>query len=73
MATVRYIVNDVDAAVAQWGDWQHPLLVTLVFIVVQNLEAMFIAPKIVGNSVPLSFRYRCVASKTSRARHAITM
>jgi predicted PurR-regulated permease PerM len=40
-------------AVAQWGDWQHPLIVTLVFLVVQNLEALFIAPRIVGNSVGL--------------------
>jgi len=40
-------------AVAQWGDWQHPLIVTLVFIVVQNLEALFISPRIVGNSVGL--------------------
>ena len=40
-------------AAAQWGDWYHPLLVTLVFIIVQNLEAIFIAPRIVGNSVGL--------------------
>lgn len=40
-------------AAGQWGDWQHPLMVTLVFIVVQNLEAIFIAPRIVGNSVGL--------------------
>lgn len=40
-------------AAAQWGDWWHPLLVTVVFIVVQNLEAIFIAPRIVGNSVGL--------------------
>jgi predicted PurR-regulated permease PerM len=40
-------------AFGQWGDWQHPLLVTLVFILVQNLEAIFIAPRIVGNSVGL--------------------
>jgi predicted PurR-regulated permease PerM len=40
-------------AAGQWGDWQHPLLVTLVFVVVQNLEAIFIAPRIVGNSVGL--------------------
>jgi predicted PurR-regulated permease PerM len=40
-------------ALAQWGDWQHPLWVTLVFVVVQNLEALFIAPRIVGNSVGL--------------------
>ena len=40
-------------AAGQWGDWQHPLLITLVFVVVQNLEAIFIAPRIVGNSVGL--------------------
>jgi predicted PurR-regulated permease PerM len=40
-------------AAGQWGDWQHPLFITLVFVVVQNLEAMFIAPRIVGNSVGL--------------------
>jgi len=40
-------------AAGQWGDWTHPLIVTLVFIVVQNLEAIFIAPRIVGNSVGL--------------------
>ena len=40
-------------ATAQWGDWTHPLLVTVVFFGVQNLEAIFIAPRIVGNSVGL--------------------
>jgi len=40
-------------AAGQWGDWTHPLLITLVFVVVQNLEAIFIAPRIVGNSVGL--------------------
>ena len=40
-------------AAAQWGDWQHPLIVTGVFVIVQNLEAIFIAPRIVGNSVGL--------------------
>jgi predicted PurR-regulated permease PerM len=40
-------------AAAQWGDWTHPLIVTGVFIIVQNLEAMLIAPRIVGNSVGL--------------------
>jgi predicted PurR-regulated permease PerM len=40
-------------AAGQYGDWNHPLLVTGVFIVVQNLEAIFIAPRIVGNSVGL--------------------
>jgi predicted PurR-regulated permease PerM len=40
-------------AAGQWGDWYHPLFVTGVFVVVQNLEAIFIAPRIVGNSVGL--------------------
>jgi len=40
-------------AVAQWGDFTHPLLVTLIFIVIQNLEGLFYAPRIVGNSVGL--------------------
>ncbi|HEY4282874.1 MAG TPA: AI-2E family transporter [Chthoniobacterales bacterium] len=40
-------------AAAQYGDWSHPLWVTVIFIVVQNLEGMFYAPRIVGNSVGL--------------------
>ncbi|MFN2507769.1 MAG: AI-2E family transporter [Chthoniobacterales bacterium] len=40
-------------AAAQWGDWTHPLLVTVVFFGIQNVEAIFIAPKIVGDSVGL--------------------
>lgn len=40
-------------AAGQWGDWWHPLYVTLVFLSIQNLEAIFIAPRIVGNSVGL--------------------
>ncbi|MDQ2867975.1 MAG: AI-2E family transporter [Verrucomicrobiota bacterium] len=40
-------------AAAQWGDWTHPMIVTLIFIVVQNLEGLFYAPRIVGNSVGL--------------------
>ncbi len=40
-------------ATAQWGDWAHPIIVTFVFLIVQNLEAIFIAPRIVGSSVGL--------------------
>src|SRR5437899_5871769 len=36
-----------------WGDWTHPLIVTGIFIVIQNLEGMFYAPRIVGNDVGL--------------------
>ena len=54
---VPIIANGIRAlaliAAAQWGDWMHPLIVTGVFLLVQNLEAIFIAPRIVGNSVGL--------------------
>ncbi len=40
-------------AAAQWGDWWHPFWVTIIFVVVQNLEGLFYAPRIVGNSVGL--------------------
>src|SRR5437667_3018729 len=40
-------------AAFQWGDWWHPFWVTVIFIVIQNLEGMFYAPRIVGTSVGL--------------------
>src|SRR6266478_4648868 len=40
-------------AAFQWGDWTHPMIVTAIFIVIQNLEGMFYAPRIVGSSVGL--------------------
>ncbi len=40
-------------AAAQWQDWGHPLAVTIIFLVVNNLDGMLIAPKIVGDSVGL--------------------
>ncbi len=40
-------------AAFQWGDWTHPMIVTAIFIIIQNLEGMFYAPRIVGNSVGL--------------------
>lgn len=40
-------------AVAQFGDWWHPLIVTIIFIVANQLEGIFISPKIVGESVGL--------------------
>lgn len=40
-------------AAFQFGDWSHPVLVTIIFIVIQNLEGMFYAPRIVGKSVGL--------------------
>jgi predicted PurR-regulated permease PerM len=40
-------------AAMQWNDWLHPLIVTIIFIVVQQVEGWLIAPRIVGNSVGL--------------------
>ncbi len=40
-------------ALVQFGNWQGPLIVIAIFIVVQNLDGIFIAPKIVGDSVGL--------------------
>ena len=40
-------------AAFQWGDWTHPIIVTLIFIGIQNLEGLLYAPRIVGNYVGL--------------------
>ncbi|MEA3186762.1 MAG: hypothetical protein QOD99_592 [Chthoniobacter sp.] len=40
-------------AIAQFGDWQHPLIVTAIFIFMVQLDGWFIAPRIVGEAVGL--------------------
>lgn len=40
-------------ATFQFGDWAHPLAVTIIFIAVNQIDGLFIAPKIVGESVGL--------------------
>ncbi len=40
-------------AAAQFGDWLHPLIVTAIFILANNIDGIFISPKIVGESVGL--------------------
>ncbi len=40
-------------AAAQFGDWWHPLLVTIIFLVANNIDGIFISPRIVGHSVGL--------------------
>ena len=40
-------------AIVQFGDWLHPLLVLVVFAVVQSLEGLVISPKIMGDRVGL--------------------
>ncbi len=46
-------VPAVVIAFVQYGDWWHPLWVTVIFLIIQNLEGLFYAPRIVGNSVGL--------------------
>jgi predicted PurR-regulated permease PerM len=43
----------VTIAAAQFGDWWHPVLVTIIFLAANNIDGMIIAPKIVGDSVGL--------------------
>jgi predicted PurR-regulated permease PerM len=40
-------------AFVQYGDWQHPALVLVVFAIVQTLEGLVISPKIMGDRVGL--------------------
>jgi predicted PurR-regulated permease PerM len=40
-------------AAFQFGDWTHPIIVTVIFIAIQNLEGIFYAPRIVGTYVGL--------------------
>ncbi len=40
-------------ATLQFGDWQHPLAATAIFIVVQNIEGFIVAPRVVGETVGL--------------------
>ncbi|HLB34014.1 MAG: hypothetical protein A3F67_01795 [Verrucomicrobia bacterium RIFCSPHIGHO2_12_FULL_41_10] len=40
-------------AAAQFGDWWHPILVTLIFFAANNFDSIFVSPKILGHSVGL--------------------
>ncbi|MBL9137495.1 MAG: AI-2E family transporter [Verrucomicrobiales bacterium] len=40
-------------AIVQFGDWQHPALVLLIFVFVQGIEGWVIQPKIIGDRVGL--------------------
>ena len=46
-------VPAVIIATLQFGDWQHPLWVTLIFIAVQQFEGFVVAPRVVGETVGL--------------------
>ncbi|MCL5098075.1 MAG: AI-2E family transporter [Candidatus Omnitrophica bacterium] len=47
------IIPATGLALAQFGDWLHPLLVLAVFVLVQMLEGFVISPKIIGDRVGL--------------------
>ena len=40
-------------AAIHFGDWKHPLIVTAIFVVAQQIEGWYVSPKIVGSSVGL--------------------
>jgi predicted PurR-regulated permease PerM len=40
-------------AFVQFNDWVHPLWVTIIFFIVQQIDGMLLAPRIVGTSVGL--------------------
>jgi len=40
-------------SLVQFGDWLHPCLILLVFVLVQMAESLFISPKIIGDRVGL--------------------
>ncbi len=46
-------VPAVIIATAQFGDWSHPLWVTVIFVAMNQIDGLFIAPKVVGESVGL--------------------
>lgn len=40
-------------AITQFGDWQHPLIVTVIFVFMVQLDGWLIAPRIVGEATGL--------------------
>jgi predicted PurR-regulated permease PerM len=53
LGSIVVCVTALTLAFVQYGDWQHPALVMVVFSLVQMLESLFIAPKIMGGRVGL--------------------
>lgn len=53
LGAITTCVSALVIAVVAFGDWQHPALVMLVFVVVQALEGTVIQPKIMGDRVGL--------------------
>jgi predicted PurR-regulated permease PerM len=53
LGAILTIVPAVILAAVQHNDWKHPILVVIVFAVVQSLEGLLISPKIMGDRVGL--------------------
>ncbi len=53
LGAITTCVSALVIAVVAFGDWQHPALVMVVFVVVQALEGTVIQPKIMGDRVGL--------------------
>ena len=53
LGSITICVTAFLLAFVQYGDWLHPLLMLVVFAVVQTLEGLFISPKIMGDRVGL--------------------
>lgn len=56
MPFIGFLVTLIPAliiAAATWGDWQHPALVLGIFFVVQQIDGLFIQPKVIGDKVGL--------------------
>ena len=53
LGAIATCVTALLIAVVQFGDWLHPLLVLLVFSIVQAIEGLVISPKIMGDRVGL--------------------
>ena len=53
LGAIVICVTALTLSFVQYGDWQHPVLVLVVFAVVQGLEGLVISPKIMGDRVGL--------------------
>jgi predicted PurR-regulated permease PerM len=53
LGAIVICVTALTLAFVQFGDWPHPLMVLIVFVVVQTLEGLVVSPKIMGDRVGL--------------------
>lgn len=53
LGSITAVLLALALAAVQFGDWLHPLLVLVIFGVVQMVEGLFVSPKIIGDRVGL--------------------